>query len=54
MRSAFITAYMYSYGATKKEAARVYRDCLINENIGYIEAIIDGYYNETKKAFYED
>lgn len=46
----FITAYMYSYGATRKEAEKVWK----NATPGYKAAIIDGWKAENKKAFYND
>lgn len=54
MKSAFITAYMATFGTTKKEAARTYRDCMRDGNKGYISAIIEGFEKQSKKAFYAD
>lgn len=54
MREKFISAYMYDYGVTRAEAAEAYRNCTRDGKHGYIEAIIDGYEAECKKAFYED
>lgn len=54
MKSAFITAYMATFGTTKKEAARTYRDCMKSGNKGYISAIVEGFKNQSKKAFYAD
>lgn len=54
MKSAFITAYMATFGTTKKEAAQTYRDCMKNGNKGYVSAIVEGFKNQSKKAFYAD
>lgn len=54
MKEKFIRAYMYEYGTTKKEALKVYRDCINSGNIGYITAIIDLYDDQCKLAFYND
>lgn len=54
MKNSFISAYIYSYGATKNEAVKIYQTCLKNGNIGFIQAIIDEYNNQVKKSFYED
>lgn len=54
MKEQFIRAYIYNYGSTKKQAEKVYKECIQAGKIEYINAILDGYYNETKKAFYQD
>ena len=54
MKSEFITAYMATFGTTKKEAARTYKECKENGNTGYISAIIEGFKNQAKRLFCED
>lgn len=49
-RADFINAYCYTYGATKKEAEKTYKAASAN----YIKAIIEGYHQDTRKAFYND
>lgn len=49
-RADFINAYIYAYGATKKEAEKAYKAASVN----YIKAIIEGYRQDTRKAFYND
>jgi len=46
----FITAYMWMYGSSKKEAEQVYRKV----NKEYQEAIIDGFKQNAKQAFIND
>ena len=54
-KSDFITAYIYSYGTTKTYAAAMYKKVVIEEgNTAYYNAIIDGYKNDSRKAFYND
>lgn len=50
MKNDFIIAYCWMYGATKKDALKVYRTA----NKDYITAVVDGYKNNFKKAFYND
>lgn len=50
MKERFITAYKWSYGATRKEALEVYRKATPE----YINAIIDGFELNAKKSFYDD
>lgn len=50
----FITAYMATFGTTKKEAVKTYSDCIKGGNVGYISAIVEGFKNQAKKAFYND
>lgn len=50
MREKFIKAYCYCYGETKKKAAEVYRKATAE----YIQAVIDSYDHDTRKAFYND
>ena len=54
MKDKFIRAYMYSFGTTKKEAVQTYKECIRNGKTGYIAAIIQGYEQDSCKAFYED
>ena len=54
-KSEFITAYIYSYGTTKTYAAAMYKKVVIEEgNTAYYNAIIDGYKNDSRKAFCND
>lgn len=50
MKETFINAYIYAYGATRKEAERAYKTA----SPAYIAAIIDSMRNEAKSAFYND
>ena len=51
----FITAYIYSYGATQKHAESMYKKVVIEEgNTNYMKLIIDGYRQDCRKAFYND
>ena len=54
MKDKFIKAYMYCYDATKRAAEKVYCDCIKNNNIGYIYAIIESLNNDAKNSFYND
>lgn len=49
-KNTFISAYMYCYGATKRDAEKAYK----NANIEYIRAIIESLKNDAKSAFYND
>ena len=46
----FISAYIYAYGATKKEAANVYKTA----SAAYISAVIDSQKHDATAAAYED
>lgn len=46
----FINAYKYAYGSTIKQAIEVWK----NASEEYINAIVDGYKMDCRKAFYED
>ena len=46
----YIEVVMYSYGMTRKEALQYIR----NATPEALEALIDGYENECRKAFYND
>lgn len=46
----YIEVVMYCYGMTKKEAAQYIR----NATPEALEALMDGYENECRKAFYND
>lgn len=46
----FISCYMYLYGATKKEAAAVYK----RVNDDYKKAVVDSIKQDAKSAFYND
>lgn len=51
----FIAAYCYSYGTTKAHAAGMYKKVVIEEgNTAYYKAIIDGYKQDSRKAFLND
>lgn len=50
IKQKFIDAYKYSYGSTIKQATEVWK----STSEEYVNAIVDGYKNECKKAFYED
>lgn len=50
MRDQFVTAFIYCYGGTRKEALKAYK----NADTGYIKAVIASYYGDVKKAFYND
>lgn len=49
-KAEFLTAYVYAYGTTKKQAEKAYKEASAN----YINAIIEGYHQDTRKAFYND
>ena len=49
-KRAYIEVVMYCYGMTKKEAAQYIR----NATPEALEALIYGYKNECRKAFYND
>ena len=49
-KNTFISAYIYCYGATKREAEKAYK----NASINYIQAVIDSMKTDAKKAFYND
>lgn len=53
-KSAFITAHTELYGTSKKESERIYKELKSANRIDTIELIIEWYYNECKKAFYND
>lgn len=54
-KSEFITAYVYSYGTTKKHAELLYKKVVIEEgNTAYYNAIIDSYRQDCRKAFLND
>lgn len=46
----FVTAYTYSYGSTKKEALQVWK----TTDTKYHNAIIEGFKNDARSAFYND
>lgn len=50
MKKDFITAFIYFYGGTKKEAADVFKKA----SADVIEAIIDGWKTAAKQAFNYD
>lgn len=50
MKKEFINAYCYLYGATVEQAKRVYK----TTDIKYIQAVIDSYNFDVKKAFLND
>lgn len=50
MKKEFITAYVWFFHATKKEAAEAYKIA----NNGYIKAVIEAYKQNAKKAFNND
>ena len=49
-KPAFIEAYRYLYGATKKQAENAYKTA----SEAYIQAIIDSMKQDAKSAFYND
>jgi hypothetical protein len=49
-KAEFINAYIYSYGTTKKQAEKAYKEA----SAAYIAAIIDSYHQDARKAFYND
>lgn len=49
-KTEFIIAYVYMYGSTKKAAEKVYKTA----DKQYISAIIDGFKQDAKIAFYND
>lgn len=50
MKKEFIKAYCYLYGATVEQAKRVYK----TTDIKYIQAVIDSYNFDVRKAFLYD
>lgn len=54
MKNEFITAYMATFGTTKKEAAKTYKECMKAGNKGYISAIVEGFKNQARRSFCED
>lgn len=50
----FVTAYVWSYGVTKKEAMKQYTENKKAGNEEYINAIIEGFTSNAEKAFYND
>ena len=54
MKKDFIAAYMASFGTTKKEAAKTYKECKAAGNTGYISAIIEGFKMQARANFNND
>ena len=50
----FITAHMWLYGSTRKEAATMYNVAAANAQYKYIKEIIDCFENNAKQSFYND
>lgn len=50
MKEKFIQAYIYCYGATRKQATEAYK----NATPGYIQAVIDSLRHDAHAALYED
>ena len=50
----FITAYQCTFGTTKKEAAKTYKECIRDGKTGYISAIIEGFKMQVKANFNND
>ena len=50
IKKRFIDAYIYCYGATKKEAEAVYKTA----SPEYIYAVIESAQQDGRKAFYND
>ncbi|MCQ2978076.1 MAG: hypothetical protein MJ232_08685 [archaeon] len=53
MENRFVNAFCWLYGTTKKEAVKTYK-ALKNNDINYINNIINCFENNAKKAFYND
>lgn len=49
-KAKFINAYTLAYGATKKEAEKVYK--MVSKE--YIDAIINGFNENARRVFYND
>ena len=49
-RRRFITAYIWMFGGTKAQAQAVYK----RESAAYIDAVIAGFSENARRAFYED
>lgn len=49
-KDAFISAYMYCYGATRAKAVEVYRKATSE----YIDAVIESFQKDARDAFYND
>lgn len=52
MKQLFITAYLWMFGTTKKEAEKAYREN--KNNPVYIRAVIEGHTGNARKSFYAD
>lgn len=50
----FIASYVWMFGSTKKAAAEVYKKHMNVKSTGYIEAVIDCYRSNARKAFHND
>lgn len=50
MKNMFITAYRFYFGGTKKDAEKVY----FTAEPEYISEIINGYFNQIRRTFYND
>ncbi len=50
MKNDFISAYIYAYGSTKKEAEKAYKTA----SPEYIAAIIEGHKRDARAGFYND
>lgn len=54
MKHEFVTAYMATFGTTKKEAAATYKICLREGKTGYISAIIEGFKRQARATYNND
>lgn len=52
MKNKYINAIIYYFGFTKKEANKYYSEN--KNNISLLNAILEGYNGNAKKAFYND
>ena len=50
MKQEFLNAYIWMFGATKKEALKAWKQA----SESYKQAIIEGYHGNAQKAFYND
>lgn len=50
MEKDFITAYVWLFRSTRKQALQVYKTA----ETGYIEAVITAFKDNAKRAFYND
>lgn len=50
MKENFITAYIATFGGTRKNAEDIYKI----SSTSYIKEIINGFHNDCKKSFYND